>query len=62
MPYHIPGAILISDRYIDGVGILCIPKVKKVWYYTVVPGFSVEEFIDYHERLKCGNRQVLYPL
>jgi hypothetical protein len=59
-PYHIPGAILVSDRYIDGVNILSIPKydprtkIKKMSYYPVVPGFSVEEFIEYHQLLKCG--------
>jgi hypothetical protein len=51
---------LVSDRYTDGIDILSIPKydrrtkIKKVWYYTVVPGFSVKEFIDYHKLLKCN--------
>ena len=58
MPYHIPGAI--HRRSIDGIDVLSIPKydrrtkVKKAWYYIVVPGFSVEEFIKYHELLKRG--------
>ena len=49
VPHPIPGTFLISDRDIDGVSILSIPKIKKVWYNIVAPGFSVEEFIEYHE-------------
>lgn len=55
--YHIPGTFYKS---IKGIEILGIPtydprtKSSKMWYYTVIPGFSVEEFVAYQKALKSG--------
>ncbi|MGC2574154.1 MAG: hypothetical protein WA364_21790, partial [Candidatus Nitrosopolaris sp.] len=46
----------ISAKSIKGVEVLFFPKTKskKMSYYVVIPGFSVEEFITYQRLLKDG--------
>ncbi len=50
----------ISAKSIKGVEVLFLPlynpktKSKKMSYYVVIPGFSVEEFITYQRLLKAG--------
>jgi hypothetical protein len=55
-PYDIPGIISKSIR---GIQILSLPsgtKSNKMWYYAVIPGFSVEEFIIYQILLQKGRK------